>query len=273
MTEWLREGIEGRSLKATLRLYLLGLMVLAPVATALALVFGGQASFVMTPVLASILVAGELAFCYRVKLSKDVGELFRKLWQRIEYKRNAIRNSAITIDLGQMRVRASHPHNANTESHAHNIDRMTGRPEEAVEELVHRALYDSDLFLQALAAVVLEYTDDSRAVDLVIVDLLIRALQERDPSVRDSAAVALGRIRDLRAVEPLVSALADEDESVRSSAAQALRRLITLPTAQTALEPEVIQNIRRLISTDRSDGALSKSKAASKPIEPVRKRA
>ena len=93
MTEWLREGIEGRSLKATLRLYLIGLMVLAPASAVLTLVVGGQASFVATPLLILILVAVELAFCYRAKLRKDVGELLRKLRQRSDYKRNRIDDS------------------------------------------------------------------------------------------------------------------------------------------------------------------------------------
>lgn len=265
MTEWLRDGIEGRSLKATLRLYLLGLMLLAPAAAVLALVFGGQASFVATPLLVLILVAVELTFCYRAKLRKDVGELLRKLLQRIDYKRNRIRDYAATIDPSQ-----SHAHYArklNIQSRR-NVNRITGRLEETVEELVHRALYDSDMSIRASAVGVLGSIDDPR-----VVDPLIRALQGRDPSVRDSAAVALGSIGNLRAVEPLMTAMGDEDPSVRSSAARALRRISTLPTAQAALEPEVIQNIRRMISTDESDGAPSKSKVASKPIEAVRKRA
>lgn len=263
MTEWLREGIEGRSLKATLRLYLLGLMVLAPAAAVLALIFGDQASFVVTPVFVLVLVAIELAFCYRAKLRKDVGELRRKLRQRIDSKRNRIRDYAVTIDPSQ-----SHAHYArklNIQS-GRNVNRITGRLEETVEELVHRALYDSDMSIRASAVGVLGSIDDPR-----VVDPLIRALQGRDPSVRDSAAVALGSIGDPRAVEPLVTALGDEDACVRSSAAQALRRISTLPTAQSALGPEVIQNIRRLISTDESDEAQSKSEAASKPIEPVRR--
>lgn len=64
MTEWLRDGIEGRSLKATLRLYLLGLMVLAPAAVVLAVAFGGQTSFVATPLLVFIVVAVEYAISY-----------------------------------------------------------------------------------------------------------------------------------------------------------------------------------------------------------------
>jgi HEAT repeat protein len=155
-----------------------------------------------------------------------------------------------------------------SQSHTNIVSSTIGRPKETVDDLVHKALYDSDMSIRALAVGVLGFRDDPRGVDL-----LISALRERDSSVRDSAAVALMRIGDLRAVEPLVTALGDEDASVRSSAAQALRRISSLPTAQAALGPEVIQNIRRLLSTDESDEAQSKSKAASKPIEPVRKRA
>jgi hypothetical protein len=251
MTEWLRDGIEGRSLKATLRLYLLGVMALAPAAAALALILGDQASFVVTPVLVLVLVAVELAFCSRAKLRKYFGELLRTLRLRIEDKRNRIGDYTVTIS-----------------GVAGNVMMPIGCLEETVDELVHKALYHSDMSIRASAVGVLGSIDDPR-----VVDLLISALQERDSPVRDSAAVALGGIGDPRAVLPLVTVLADEDESVRSSAAWALRRISTLPTAQATLEPEVIQNIRRMISTDESDGAPSKSKVASKPIEPVRKRA
>lgn len=69
MTEWLREGIEGRSLTATLRLYLIGLTVLAPVGAVVALVFGFQTSIVSTPLLVLILVAGEYLVSYRGRCS------------------------------------------------------------------------------------------------------------------------------------------------------------------------------------------------------------
>ena len=69
MTEWLREGIEGRSLTATLRLYLIGLMVLGPVAALLALVFGGHTSIVATPLLVFILVAVEYVISYHGRCS------------------------------------------------------------------------------------------------------------------------------------------------------------------------------------------------------------
>lgn len=77
MTEWVREGIDGRSLKATLRLYLVGLMLLGPVAAVLAVVLGIQTSFVTTPLLVLILVAVEYAVSYRTALYQYFEKLRR----------------------------------------------------------------------------------------------------------------------------------------------------------------------------------------------------
>ena len=46
------------------------------------------------------------------------------------------------------------------------------------------------------------------------VEALIQALKDKRWSVRERAAVALGRIRDTRAVDPLVQVLKDEDRRV-----------------------------------------------------------
>lgn len=209
MTEWLREGIEGRSLKATLRLYLLGLIVLAPAAAALALVFGGQASFVATPVLVSILVAVELAVCHRAKLRKDLRELLRKLRLRIEYRRDRIENYTATIIIAPSLVR--------------DVSLIIGCPLEHVDELVHRALYESDSSIRASAVEDLRFINDPRAVNL-----LIGALQDKDPSVRRSAVVGLMEIGDLMTLEPLNRALVeDEDESVRSAAHDAVMDIMS----------------------------------------------
>lgn len=70
--EWLRDGIEGRSLKATLRLYLFGLMVLAPAAVCIGYLFGAQASFQVTPVLVLILVGVEYGLCYPEKILRII---------------------------------------------------------------------------------------------------------------------------------------------------------------------------------------------------------
>jgi HEAT repeat protein len=54
---------------------------------------------------------------------------------------------------------------------------------------------------------------------------LILALQDQDERVRQSAAAALGMLRDARAVEPLLPLLQDQDPSVREWVANALKRL------------------------------------------------
>jgi HEAT repeat protein len=53
----------------------------------------------------------------------------------------------------------------------------------------------------------------------------VKALKDKDRSVRESAAVALGRIGHEKAVDSLVKALKDKDRSVRESAAVALGRI------------------------------------------------
>jgi len=45
MIEWLRDGLEGRSLKTTLRLYLFGLMVLALPAALTGYLFDAEISY------------------------------------------------------------------------------------------------------------------------------------------------------------------------------------------------------------------------------------
>jgi cell division protein FtsZ len=66
--KWLRDGIEGRNLKAILRLYLGGLLVLAPAAAFI----GAQATFQVTPLLVLILVGVEYGLCYPEKLSRII---------------------------------------------------------------------------------------------------------------------------------------------------------------------------------------------------------
>jgi cell division protein FtsZ len=70
--EWLRDGLEGRSLKTTLRLYLFGLMVLALPAALIGYLFDAQTSFQTTPLLVLILVGVEYALCYRDRILRVV---------------------------------------------------------------------------------------------------------------------------------------------------------------------------------------------------------
>jgi cell division protein FtsZ len=70
VSKWLRDGIEGRGLKATLYLYLLGLMTLAPAAALIGYLFGAQVAFQATPLLVLILVGVEYGLCYPEKFSR-----------------------------------------------------------------------------------------------------------------------------------------------------------------------------------------------------------
>ena len=69
VSQWFRDGLEGRGLRATLRLYLVGLMALAPAAMLIGYLFGAQAVFQATPLLVLILVGVEYGLCYPEKFS------------------------------------------------------------------------------------------------------------------------------------------------------------------------------------------------------------
>jgi cell division protein FtsZ len=68
----LRDGLEGRNLKATLRLYLGGLLVLAPAAAFIGYLLGTQAAFQVTPLLVLILVGVEYGLCYAEKILRII---------------------------------------------------------------------------------------------------------------------------------------------------------------------------------------------------------
>jgi hypothetical protein len=63
-TERLRQGLEGRSLRATLRLYLYGLAALAPIAVLLGYFINSQTLFLGTPLLVALLVIIQYWACY-----------------------------------------------------------------------------------------------------------------------------------------------------------------------------------------------------------------
>ena len=70
MTGWLESGLEGRDIKATFRLYLTSLLVLAIMACAATLVIGSQLSFRSTPLFAAILVTGEYVLIRKSALDR-----------------------------------------------------------------------------------------------------------------------------------------------------------------------------------------------------------
>ncbi len=56
-------------------------------------------------------------------------------------------------------------------------------------------------------------------------DELVKALKNRNPSVRWNSVINLGKLNDYRSVHPLIEALKDEDKEVRGNAIAALRKL------------------------------------------------
>jgi HEAT repeat protein len=64
------------------------------------------------------------------------------------------------------------------------------------------------------------------------VEPLIKALEDDDEEVRETAARALGQVGDSRAVKPLIKALGDGDWEVRKAAAKALGKI-----GKPAVEP------------------------------------
>ena len=81
---------------------------------------------------------------------------------------------------------------------------------------------------------------------------LIRASRDSNPSVRRTAAAALGELADLRAVEPLIAALKDESGWVRRDAAEALGKL----GDRRALEP-----LAELLDDIETDARLAAAEA------------
>jgi HEAT repeat protein len=57
------------------------------------------------------------------------------------------------------------------------------------------------------------------------VDALVRALGDDDWTVRRSAAVALGKLKDPKAVRPLITLLSDGDIDVRTEAEASLMKI------------------------------------------------
>lgn len=89
----------------------------------------------------------------------------------------------------------------------------------ALEPLL-KALKDKDKTVRMSAAAALGELGNPQGVEP-----LIAALGDNQSSVRSAAAAALGKLGDLRSVQPLLAAFHDKDGSVRSSIANALGKL------------------------------------------------
>ncbi len=117
-------------------------------------------------------------------------------------------------------------------------------------ELLDHALDDGDLSVRWFAV------DGLAAAGPAGSKPLIRALDDRDESVRQSVARSLGMARDPDAVDPLIRALRDRDLSVRQTAAQSLGMIgdiravdplvDLLADANPELSPYIVQSLGML---------------------------
>ncbi|HOL55553.1 MAG TPA: HEAT repeat domain-containing protein, partial [bacterium] len=77
------------------------------------------------------------------------------------------------------------------------------------------------------------------------------ALNDKEWTVRSSAAEALGKIKDTRAIDPLIKVLADKDIAVRLSVIEALGEI----GDKKAIEP-----LKKVASNDSSPIVKEKAK-------------
>lgn len=103
--------------------------------------------------------------------------------------------------------------------------------------------------------------DDPRTIDL-----LIKALKDPYPIVRENAARALGIIRDPKAVDPLIEALEDRDDSVRNAAARALGEI----GDPRAVDPLIDVSYRATPGAIVALGEIGDAKAADTLINYIR---
>ena len=89
--------------------------------------------------------------------------------------------------------------------------------DEKAVELIIRALRDKDSDVRSAAIWALGEMGDLRAVEPII-----QCLKDKDKDVREEAVLVLGNMKDAKAVEPLIQALDDEETEVRSTAAETL---------------------------------------------------
>ncbi|MGD1992929.1 MAG: HEAT repeat domain-containing protein [Anaerolineae bacterium] len=111
-----------------------------------------------------------------------------------------------------------------------NVDRLKEKKD--VRKLI-KALGYRDPSVRRSAAEALGEIGDAGAVEA-----LSAALQDEDKGVRGRSAYALGRIGDHRALEPLQAALKDDDASVRTLARNSLAKLQKKAAKAKAPEPE-----------------------------------
>ena len=121
-------------------------------------------------------------------------------------------------------------------------------------------LRDEELHVQNTAAEALGEIRDRRAVEP-----LITALKDKDPDVRATAAWAVGVISDRRALEPLITVLEDKNPNVRGNAAEALGEIGN----SRAVEPLVAALLKYKESWILGDVTKALVKIGKPAIEPL----
>jgi HEAT repeat protein len=107
-----------------------------------------------------------------------------------------------------------------------------------------------------------------RIGDHETLDVLVKALQHRDASVRAESAAALGELQDPGAVKPLLRATRDREHSVRSQARVALDRMGTIAVIEGVAEllrPVVRESVRSAIRHQESEADAGTPPPSSPP--------
>ena len=239
MTTWLRDGLEGRSLKATLRIYLIGLMILAPVAVLTGFLSDIDTLFLLTPLLVALLVALQYGVSYQAKVRGFVTGVFKKKDFQQVSEPFINESSDISPMLREGSVQEA--------QEAQVLGQIGGSL--SVESLIH-ALSDEDAEVRWRATFALGRIGEPQAVEP-----LIRALDDEYAKVREHAALALAPIDDNRSIKPLlIAAVNDKDPRVRLAARAALKKKGFLG------DPQAIEYLTGS-SQDEDEAARTKKRA------------
>jgi HEAT repeat protein len=134
------------------------------------------------------------------------------------------------------------------------VEKLASMEDVSVLDPLLAALGDADPSVRRLTVSALGKLKDERAANP-----LVKALHDRDAAVREAAAEALREIGDKRAMEPLVAALKDDSSGVRWRAASALESLGWSPAND-------MQKALQLVALGKLDKAAQLGSAAIEPL-------
>ncbi len=142
---------------------------------------------------------------------------------------------------------------------------------EALAELGWQPTNDQESTLLTIAT---QDWDRASQSDHTAILPLQRALQDPHADVRESAAIALGKINDPGAIAPLASALAENDPRVRRAILQSLDNLAAGPHAAQAIiqalrgaNPDTRRTLLRSLSLTTSPAAIPALATALRSVE------